>query len=91
MCQVAEINVALCGERAERVCKGAKEFLTRANDKSCFLEKMKHIGLIMLVSSLFQQNADFMTKSKKFNIPVVIDLEICFCIKLRTLIVTPAF
>ena len=45
----------------------------------------------MLVSSLFQQNADFMTKSKKFNIPVEIDLEICFCIKLRTLIVTPAF
>ena len=50
LCQVAEINVALRGERAARVCKGAKEFLTRANDKSCLLENMKHIGLFMLVS-----------------------------------------
>ena len=50
LCQVAEINVALRGERAARACKGAKEFLTRANDKSCLLENMKHIGLFMLVS-----------------------------------------
>ena len=50
LCQVAEINVALRGERAARACKGAKEFLTRANEKSCLLENMKHIGLFMLVS-----------------------------------------
>ena len=50
LCQVAEINVALRGERAARACKGAKEFLTTAKGKSCLLENMKHIGLFMLVS-----------------------------------------
>ena len=48
LCQVAEINVALRGERAARACKGAKEFLTRANDKSFLHENMKHIRLFML-------------------------------------------
>ena len=44
LCQVAEINVALRGERAARACKGAKEFLTTVNGKSCLLENMKQIG-----------------------------------------------